>query len=144
MYVTVISLYGISKNLSASQQSNIFSKQTIETLVHRHETCSKLSIKTSERLQWRRPDAFVVYFEHNSHLVLVILLLLWTGNCALQVMQVTCAFSTHPFKKGQPIKSASNKRNTHFPNLFSVTTCLMKTRPYLGNLYLMKENEEKH
>ena len=27
---------------------------------------------------------------------------------------------------------------------FSVTTCHIKTRPYLGNLYLMKENEEKH
>ena len=35
--------------------------------------------------------------------------------------------------------------NTPFPNLFSLTTCHMETRPYLGNLYnLMKENEEKH
>ena len=50
------------------------------------------------------------------------------------------------------IKSASSlcimvhkSSNTPFPNLFSVTTCHMKTRPYIGNLYLMKmkENEEK-
>ena len=34
--------------------------------------------------------------------------------------------------------------DTPFPNLFSVATCHMKTRPYLGDLYLMKENEEKH
>ena len=36
------------------------------------------------------------------------------------------------------------RMNTAFSSLFSVTTCHMKTRPYLGNLYLMKENEEKH
>ena len=46
------------------------------------------------------------------------------------------ALMFHLFKKTQT--------NTPFPNLFSVTTCQMKTRPYLGNLYLMKENEEKH
>ena len=33
---------------------------------------------------------------------------------------------------------------TPFPNLFSTTACHMKTRPYLGNLYLMKKNEKKH
>ena len=31
-----------------------------------------------------------------------------------------------------------------FPVFFSVSICHMKTRLYLGNLYLMKENEEKH
>ena len=39
------------------------------------QTCSKLNIKTSERLQWRCPDVFVVNFEHNSHLVQGLLLL---------------------------------------------------------------------
>ena len=34
--------------------------------------------------------------------------------------------------------------NTLFPNLFFITTCHIKTRPYLEKLYLMKENEEKH
>ena len=38
----------------------------------------------------------------------------------------------------------STKVNTPLTNLFSVTTCHIKTRPYLANLYLMKVNEEKH
>ena len=41
----------------------------------RHEICSKLAIKTSERRQWRLSDVFIVNFEHISHLVLVFLLL---------------------------------------------------------------------
>ena len=32
-------------------------------------------MKTLEQLQWRRSGAFIVYFEHISHLVLVFLLL---------------------------------------------------------------------
>ena len=39
------------------------------------EICSKLTIKTSERRQWRRSGVFIVNFEHISHLVLVFLLL---------------------------------------------------------------------
>ena len=35
----------------------------------------KLTIKTPERRHWRRSDVFIVNFEHNSHLVLVFLLL---------------------------------------------------------------------
>ena len=41
----------------------------------RCETCSKLTMKTPERRQWRRSDVFVVNFEHTSHLALVFLLL---------------------------------------------------------------------
>ena len=39
------------------------------------EVCSKLTIKTPERHDWRRSDVFNVNFEHISHLVLVFLLL---------------------------------------------------------------------
>ena len=39
------------------------------------EICSKLTIKTLERQQWRRSGVFVVKFEHIPHLVLVFLLL---------------------------------------------------------------------
>ena len=41
----------------------------------RCEICSKLTIKTPERRQWRRSGVFIVNFEHISHLVLVFLLL---------------------------------------------------------------------
>ena len=40
----------------------------------RFEICSKLTIKTPERRQWRRSGVFV-NFKHVSHLVLVFLLL---------------------------------------------------------------------
>ena len=43
----------------------------------RSEIYSKLTIKTPERLQWRRSGVFIVIFEHVSHLVLVFL---WTLN----------------------------------------------------------------
>ena len=32
----------------------------------RCEICSELTIKTSERCQWRRSDVFIVYFEHST------------------------------------------------------------------------------
>ena len=41
----------------------------------RREICSKLTINTPERRQWRRSGVFIVNFEHISHLVLVFLLL---------------------------------------------------------------------
>ena len=41
----------------------------------RCEICSKLTMKTQERCQWRRPGAFIVNFEHILHLVLVFSLL---------------------------------------------------------------------
>ena len=42
----------------------------------RCEICSKLTTKTPERQQWRRSGVFLVNFEHNSHLALVLLLTL--------------------------------------------------------------------
>ena len=41
-----------------------------------YETCSKLTIKTTERRRWCRLGVFIVNFEHISYLVLVFLLLL--------------------------------------------------------------------
>ena len=41
----------------------------------RCQICSRLTIKTSDRRQWRRSGVFVVNFEHISHLVLEFLLL---------------------------------------------------------------------
>ena len=42
----------------------------------RCEICSKLTIKTPYRRQWRRSAIFIVNFEHISHLALVYLLLI--------------------------------------------------------------------
>ena len=33
------------------------------------EICSKLTIKTSKRRQWRRSGVFIVNFDHISHLI---------------------------------------------------------------------------
>ena len=41
----------------------------------RCEICSKLTIKTPERRQWRRSNVFIVNFKYISQLVLVFLLL---------------------------------------------------------------------
>ena len=41
----------------------------------RYEICSKLTIKTLDRHQWRRSGVFIVNSKHISHLVLVFLLL---------------------------------------------------------------------
>ena len=41
----------------------------------RCEICSKLTIKTPERGNWRRSGIFIVNFEYISHLALVLLLL---------------------------------------------------------------------
>ena len=38
-------------------------------------TCSKLTIKTTERRQWHLSGVFIVNFEHISYIVLVFLLL---------------------------------------------------------------------
>ena len=39
----------------------------------RCELCSKFTIETPERRQWRRSGVFIVSFQHISHLVLVFL-----------------------------------------------------------------------
>ena len=43
------------------------------------EICSKLTIKTPERRQWRRSGVFFVNFEHIPHIALVFLLLTLTS-----------------------------------------------------------------
>ena len=40
------------------------------------EICSKLPIKTPEQRQWCRSGVFIVNFEHISHLLLFLLLIL--------------------------------------------------------------------
>ena len=74
LYVTVISIYRKKKFelFPADQYLLKFNNRNISA---RHEKCSKLNIKTSEWLQWYRPDIFVVNFERNSQLVLVLSLL---------------------------------------------------------------------
>ena len=42
----------------------------------RCEICSKLTIKTTERREWRRSGVFIANFEHISYLVLFLLLTL--------------------------------------------------------------------
>ena len=42
----------------------------------RCELCSKLTLKTPERRQWRLSGVFIVNFEHISHLALLPLLLI--------------------------------------------------------------------
>ena len=54
----------------------------------RCEICSKLTIKTPERLQRRRFDVSIVNFEHISHVVLVFLLL--TLNMSLPAGLILC------------------------------------------------------
>ena len=62
----------------------------------RCEICSKLTIKTPERRQWRS-GVFIVNFEHISHLVLVFLLLtlsrfIPTGMKCVNSFQANFAF----------------------------------------------------
>ena len=55
--------------------SNYMFKVNNRGTITRCETCSKLTIKTSERHHWCRSGVFIVNFEHILHLVLVFLLL---------------------------------------------------------------------
>ena len=49
----------------------------------RCEICSKLTLKTPERRQWRHSGVFIVDFEHISHLVPEFLFLTLHINCRL-------------------------------------------------------------
>ena len=55
------------------QPTILCSKLTTETL--EQGVNSKLTLKTPKQHHWRRSGFFIVNFEHNSHLVLVFLLL---------------------------------------------------------------------
>ena len=55
---------------------NIYLSKVINTNnTKRCEICSKLTIKTPERRQWRHSDVFIVNSEHISHIFSVFLLL---------------------------------------------------------------------
>ena len=60
-------------------------KSATETL-EKSERCSELTIKTTERYHWRCSGVFIVNFEHISHFVLVLPLLIsnkqlfWEAN----------------------------------------------------------------
>ena len=54
---------------------NYMSKVNNKNTRARFEICSKLTIKTPKRCQWRRSGVFFVNFELISHFVLVFLLL---------------------------------------------------------------------
>ena len=54
--------------LTLSQPVFTCSKLTIEALEQRCEICSKLTIKTPKRHQWRHFGVFIVNFENISHL----------------------------------------------------------------------------
>ena len=49
----------------------------------RCENCTKLTIKTPKRRQWRRSGVFIVNFEHISHLPIMFLLLTLSSKCWL-------------------------------------------------------------
>ena len=55
--------------------SNYIFKANNRSTRTRCEICSKLTIKTPKRRWWRCSGAFIVNFEHASHLFLVLLLL---------------------------------------------------------------------
>ena len=58
-----------------SPTSNCMFKVNNRNTGTRWEICSKLTIKTPERRQWRRSGVFIVNCEHISHFLLVFLLL---------------------------------------------------------------------
>ena len=59
----------ISNNPAGNYMFKVNNRNTRATC----EICSKLTIKTPERHQWRRSGVFIVNFEHISHLVLLFL-----------------------------------------------------------------------
>ena len=74
-WVNRMILYDIATSIQTIPAGNYMFKVNNRNTRTRCEICSKLTIKTSKRGQWRRFGAFFVNFEHTSHLVLVFLLL---------------------------------------------------------------------
>ena len=70
-----IKFINVASKLDAFPAGNYMFKVNNRNTRTRCEICSKLTIKTPERRQWRRSGVFIVNFEHISHLVLVFLLL---------------------------------------------------------------------
>ena len=69
--------FNIEKELlKTSYPAGIYMLKVNKTNIRtKYEICSKLTIKTPERLQWRHSGVFIVSFEHVSHHVLEFLLL---------------------------------------------------------------------
>ena len=61
------------------------------------EICSKLTIKTPKRRHWRRSGAFIVNFEHTSHLVLLFLLLTLSRLCHVMLCLFIFRFPEHKY-----------------------------------------------
>ena len=86
--ITLLHLKAISEQIVFNEKNNIKTLQQCNISVGNYmfkinnrntrtrcEICSKLTIKTLERRQWRRSGVFIVNFELISDLVLVFLLL---------------------------------------------------------------------
>ena len=65
--------YCCNEKLKTYSAGNYMFKVNNRNTRTRCEICSKLTIKTPERWQWRRSGVFIVNFEHISHLALVFL-----------------------------------------------------------------------
>ena len=64
----------ISQKLNENKNT-LFQEPFHPLLIQPVITCSKLTIKTPERCQWRRSKVYILSFEHISHFVLLFLLL---------------------------------------------------------------------
>ena len=74
----------------------------------RCEICSKLTIKTPERCQWRRSGVFIVNFEHISHLVSIVN---FEHVIAGWVVYILHKISFTQFQIGHCYSSVRNKLN---------------------------------
>ena len=68
-------IFGLSKQIQPAFTVHLFKVNKKHTR-KMCEICSKLTIKTSERCQWRYSVSSIVNFEQISHFVLVFLLLI--------------------------------------------------------------------
>ena len=62
-------------NISRYQANIYLLKVNSRNALKKCKICSKLTIRTQERRQWRRSGLFIVIFEHISHLFLMFLLI---------------------------------------------------------------------
>ena len=96
----------------------------------RCEMCSKLTIKTPERRQWRRSDVVIDNFKHISHLVLVFLLLTLGSIFRLGCQNMSCIVGTY-----------SKLKRLHFL-AFITEKKNLETRNFVGFFLGMSESHE--
>ena len=72
--VAVIDMFTVKNKVIITADIYLLKDNNINTIT-KYEICSKLTIKTPERHQWRRSGVFIVNFQNISHHVLVFLLL---------------------------------------------------------------------